>query len=150
MVVMDRDWQVKLSIALLACMTFACVTAVSLAAWWTWGPDGQPFAYIEPGNDSAEVANGTIVLRRTLKVDRKVELSVTRDLVRYDGQQMLRIRLPESRAVYEPGLYRIVRPLELPVGVPPGTYQMDNVVRWTVNPMRTGHVRLPPVQVVIP
>lgn len=150
MVVAKRDWKVSLSIALLSVLTFVCVGAASMAAWWIWGPVTQPFEYVNHGSGHAVVEDGSIVLHRTLTVRRRVELSVTRDLVRTDGQKMLRIRLPESRAAYDPGTYDLERVLELPGAIPPGTYALDNVVRWRANPLREGYVRLPPISVVIP
>lgn len=150
MVVSRRDWKVSFSIALLSVLTFVCVGAASMAAWWTWGPVTQPFEYVNHDADHAVVEDGGIVLRRTLTVQRRVELHITRDLVRIDGQQMTRIRLPESRAVYEPGVYELRRVLELPTSIAPGMYAMDNVVHWQANPLRAVHLRLPPVTVVVP
>lgn len=150
MVVSRRDWKVSVSIALLSLLTFVCVGAASMAAWWTWGPVTQPFEYVNHDADYAVVEDGGIILRRTLTVQRRVELHVTRDLVRIEGRQMIRIRLPESRAVYEPGVYELRRVLELPTSIAPGMYVMDNTVHWRANPLREAHVRLPPVTVVVP
>ena len=150
MVVARRDWKVSASIAMLSALTFVCVSAASMAAWWTWGPVTQPFEYIDHNADAAIVEDGAIVLHRTLTVQRRVELHITRDLVRIEGQQMTRVRLPESRAVYEPGVYELRRVLELPTSISPGMYAMDNVVHWQANPMRDAHIRLPPVTVVVP
>jgi len=150
MVVAKRDWKVSLSIALLSVLTFVCVGAASMAAWWTWGPVTQPFEYVNHGSDHAVVEDGSIVLHRTLTVRRRVELHITRELVRIDGQQMTRIRLPESRAVYDPGVYDLRRVLELPTSIAPGMYAMDSVVHWQANLLRDVHLRLPPVTVVVP
>ena len=152
MVVKDpaQDWKVRASIALLTALLFVSVSAASMAAWWQWGPTNPPFKYVDPQNDFAVVRGDGLLLKRTLRVERRVELSATRDLVRTDGQKMLRIRLPESRAVYDPGTYDLERVLELPGPIPPGTYALDNVVHWRANPLREGYVRLPPISVVIP
>jgi len=150
MVVSKRDWKVSASIAMLSALTFVCVGAASMAAWWTWGPVTRPFEYVNHGADQAVVEDGGIVLHRTLTVERRVELHITRDLVRIDGQQMTRIRLPESRAVYDPGVYDLRRVLELPTSIAPGMYAMDSVVHWQANLLRDVHLRLPPVTVVVP
>lgn len=147
---MKPGWQARLSIVLLAVMTFICVSAASLGAWWTWGPSEQPFRYVYHDWDAAVVSNGAIELRRTLEVSRRVELYVTRDLVQRNGSFLTRVALPSSRAVYEPGEYQLNRLLEIPHGARSGVYEMENVVHWKINPLREGHLTLPPVRVVIP
>lgn len=145
-----RDWRITASIWLLGLISFVSVGAATIAAWWTWGPTTDPFSYIEPENDRADVTADGILLFRTLVVTRTVDLHLTRDLVRRDGQHMLRIALPESRATYTPGRYELKRIIELPSGVPPGRYEMQNVVHWRANPMRYEELRLPPIVLEVP
>jgi hypothetical protein len=100
--------------------------------------------------DQAYVSHDGIVLHRTLVVTRAVDLHLTRDLVRRDGQHTVRIALPESRATYAPGRYELKRILEMPSGVPPGRYMMESVVHWRANPMRYKELQLPPVILEVP
>ena len=146
---MARDWQMRASIALLVTLVFVVASVATLSAWWTWGPLSRPFEYINVQDDRAVVANGYVTIHRRLLVHRTVELHTTRELVQRDGIRVSRVQLPESRATYRPGEYQIARPLALPGGIPPGEYQMTNVVHWRVNPIRVGDLPLPPVTVVI-
>ena len=148
--VVKTHWQVTASIWLLAGIMFVCTSAATMAGWWTWGPYERPFDYLMHEQDAAEVQNGGIALNRTLLVKRKVEIIVTRELVRRDGQFTTKIALPWSRAIYEPGEYRLNRVLELPDGVRPGVYEMANVAHWKINPIRDGSLELPPIRVVVP
>lgn len=148
--VVKTHWQITASIWLLAAIMFVCASAATMAAWWTWGPSVPPFEYRYHEQDAAEVVAGGIVLNRTLRVTRKVEISITRELVKRDGQFITKIALPGSRAIYEPGEYRLSRVLEIPEGVRPGVYHMVNVAHWKANPLRDVALELPPIRVVIP
>ena len=148
--VVKTHWQITASIWLLAAIMFVCTSAATMAAWWLWGPSEQPFRYVYHDRDAAVVSNGAIELRRTLEVSRRVELYVTRDLVQRNGSFLTRVALPSSRAVYEPGEYTLNRLLEIPHGARSGVYEMENVVHWKINPLREGHLQLPPIKVVIP
>lgn len=150
MVVTQRMWPVRLSIVLLAVVAFVVASAATMAAWWYWGPVSQPFEYVNHEQDRAEVSGRYVTINRTLVVRRTVELHITRELVQQDGVSVRRVQLPESRATYAPGEYRIARPLRLPPGVPAGTYAMHNVVHWQINPLREGALALPPVEVQVP
>ena len=153
-VVKQREWYVSATIALLTVISAVVVSSATLAAWWLWGPQETLYVPIRPEQHSAVVqSDGTLLMKREFEIRRPVEISITRELVRHDGDDraVYRVALPPSTAQYlRPGEYKLERTVPLPEGIRPGVYELHNVARWQSNPLRETVVELPVIRVVVP
>lgn len=103
------------------------------------------YIILEPEKHYAQqVSENTMLLNRYFRVVQDVDLTITRELLRVgeEDSTLTRVDLQPTNVHYKKGDFHTQRVVEIP-DLPPGPYEVINVVCWQANIARRDCIDLP-------
>jgi hypothetical protein len=121
--------------------------------WWAFGPISPVIEINESKSQAWETTSkpgGSVsrLLEFTVKED--VVLHTYRRLVELDCDRCRVYELESAQKRYSAGaVMRQSRSVQIPEHIHPGRYRMEVEGRWQANPLREGHITIPPFTVTV-
>lgn len=132
------------ALLLLCVLTMGAIAGLSaLVLYWLYWPVTPVYESIRIGEHRAQISCTAITVRRHFTVHRDVTLTIMREMIATEAGVTRHVDLSNTLIDYAPGTYEIERPVELPPGLPPGSYVLPWSIEYQHNPLRRIKVMQP-------